>query len=155
MPPGGQQQLNNKTTPTKTMIRSIVNVDGDEEDDELGRKEGVRGEEKLRAFQDGISLLEALLLPTPNSQANVKSRLNTLEEGIQVQSSVNNMVLDSFNNLNSDAEEKNRQLTKELRDITEGFHRQFADLKKEYNHRFELQLAENKRLGMCSTFNNQ
>mmetsp|Transcript_6019 Transcript_6019/g.8425 ORF Transcript_6019/g.8425 Transcript_6019/m.8425 type:complete len:192 (+) Transcript_6019:52-627(+) len=97
-------------------------------------------------FDISTKQMAKTVYPIINNNASVKIRLSTLESTIEVQNDYNLLTLDSFGNLADNLRSADVNLQDLLRQTQDHFTNVIASLKKEYDHKFELQATENKRL---------
>mmetsp|Transcript_6293 Transcript_6293/g.8780 ORF Transcript_6293/g.8780 Transcript_6293/m.8780 type:complete len:184 (-) Transcript_6293:244-795(-) len=97
-------------------------------------------------FDVSTSQMAKTVFPIVNNNGSVKVRLSTLESTVETQSNYNRLTLDSFGNLADNLRTTDNNLQDLLRQTQEHFTNVIATLKKEYDHKFELQSTENKRL---------
>ncbi len=75
-----------------------------------------------------------------------KDRLSILEETAQTQSRMNQLTYEAFGDSKRDLNNTEENLKALLAALNEQFSSELAGLRREYEHRFELQNAENRRL---------
>lgn len=85
-------------------------------------------------------------LPVLDSQASLKERLTTLEDTADGQAKLNGLTIAMMNNIDRIMYEKEANLQKTILALQEHILEDVNSFKREYDHKFELQGAENKRL---------
>lgn len=106
------------------------------EEDEVGETQ----------FDTSFQKLLSLQFPPMNPMSSVKHRIGSLEESTQTQHEFNRLTGKSFHNLSNNVhslEDMMREIVKQSQADMEG---KMLLMRKEYDHRFELQTNENKRL---------
>lgn len=97
-------------------------------------------------FNAVLQQLSSIPFPPIASDLSVKARLGNLEGAAISQSDFNNTAIESFGQLNSSLHAAEDVIKQFLKQTQDSFDAKLAALKKEYDHRFDLQNSENKRL---------
>jgi hypothetical protein len=90
--------------------------------------------------------LAAMYFPGIDPEASVKSRLNNLEETVHAQANHNKQNHQTIGALSRHLEDVDSNLKGIILSMQTDFDTRLSQLKKEYDHRFDLQASENKRL---------
>ena len=97
-------------------------------------------------FSLRMEKLVSMYFPGIDPEASVKTRLNNLEETAAAQSNHNNQTQQTISALSKNVDDVDGNLKELLLNMQNDFDTRLLALKKEYDHRFELQTSENKRL---------
>lgn len=109
-------------------------------------KEDVRMGSTMSRFEQSLDKFSTLTYPPVNVNDTIKNRIGTVETISATQAELNRASQESFVNLSSDLHATENNLKDLLLQMQNSFDQKLATLKKEYDHRFELQSSENKRL---------
>mmetsp|Transcript_16694 Transcript_16694/g.15056 ORF Transcript_16694/g.15056 Transcript_16694/m.15056 type:complete len:194 (-) Transcript_16694:13-594(-) len=93
-----------------------------------------------------IGTMKSITLPSIKPQSNAKQRINTLEDATLTQYKLNEMTFDTVGKLSSELINTEDHIKQIIQQLTDNFNNQLRALRIEYDHRFDLQRAENKRL---------
>lgn len=97
-------------------------------------------------FDQSIDNMATTTFPVINPKDSIKVRIATLEATTDTQSQYNKLSLHSLVNLSDNLIDTDKQIRDYIEQVQNHFDGVIATLKKEYDHRFELQSTENKRL---------
>lgn len=97
-------------------------------------------------FDTTLNELSLIDFPHPEENSSMKNRITTLESNNEKQINFNKLTLETFNNLNANVHNLEDHIRLLLGKLQESYDEKLNNLKKEFDHRFELQLNENKRL---------
>lgn len=97
-------------------------------------------------FVRSVEAMENMDFPTVNAAHSVKARLSTIEEIVSTQGNHNSQCQSSFHRLHGSLNETDDNIKQLLLNMQNDFDQKILTLKKEYDHRFDLQSSENKRL---------
>jgi hypothetical protein len=98
------------------------------------------------AFDEHRNAMTLLNFPDMRPAEPFKDRLAILEETAQTQARMNQLTYETFGDSKKDLHATEENLKALLASISEQFSNELAALRREYEHRFELQNAENRRL---------
>jgi hypothetical protein len=130
----------------KASKASTLSNDEDDARDE-GKAEPVREFDiQTMAFADNRKAFVNTILPTLDSQAPLKERLTALEDTSDTQARLNALNIAMLGNVGSLLAESERALQQTILTLQENVLDDVNAMKREYDHKFELQGAENKRL---------
>ena len=97
-------------------------------------------------FEQSLDKFSTITYPPLNANDTIKNRLGTMESISMTQAELNRASQESFLNLSGDLHATENNLKDLLLQMQSAYDQKLANLKKEYDHRFELQSSENKRL---------
>lgn len=97
-------------------------------------------------FSDTVQRLANQPFPEISGEQSMKNRISTLERTAEVQGDFNKLSHRSFINLSGDLISTEEALKDLINQVQNTFDNKLNNMKKEYDHRFELQANENKRL---------
>jgi hypothetical protein len=98
------------------------------------------------AFETNRQVFTDSKMPLLDSQAPLKERLTALEDTTDVQAKLNTLNIAMMNNIDRIMNEKETMMQKTILNLQENILSDVNTLKREYDHKFDLQGAENKRL---------
>lgn len=97
-------------------------------------------------FNAVLQQLSSIPFPPIAGELSVKARISNLEGAALAQSEFNSTAIENFSQLNNSLHAAEDMIKLFLKQTQESFDAKLATLKKEYDHRFDLQNSENKRL---------
>lgn len=97
-------------------------------------------------FSFAFNKLSTLPFPILNNNTSVKNRINTLENFGETQMEFDRLSVQNLSCLANDLNTADESLRSIIGNVVESFDAKLSTLRKEYDHRFELQSNENKRL---------
>lgn len=97
-------------------------------------------------FSDTVQRLATQPFPPVAPEQSMKNRISALEQTAEVQSDFNKLSHRTFINLSAELQTTEETLKDMINQVQNNFDSKLAAMKKEYDHRFELQANENKRL---------
>mmetsp|Transcript_22336 Transcript_22336/g.37366 ORF Transcript_22336/g.37366 Transcript_22336/m.37366 type:complete len:194 (-) Transcript_22336:295-876(-) len=103
-------------------------------------------EEEGNKFDLDMDHLATIPFPAVDSNSSMKNRINCLEITAERQAEHNNVAHQTFTSLSNNVKHVDENIKSLLLSMQNDFDQRLAQLKKEYDHRFELQSSENKRL---------
>ena len=123
---------------SKTSARSD---DGDGKESELNDHDV-----QQYAFEASRRLFRDTVMPQLNADNSLKDRLSTLEDTVTTQANLNELTVSMLHNIDRIMQEKEANLQRTILQLQEQILEDMSILKKDYDHRFDLQGAENRRL---------
>lgn len=124
------------TNPPKVMLKKIIDYVPPEE-----------ANTKIRNFDQHFAMFDnAQIPPCLDVNDNMKLRVHTLEHITQGQSSYNKISTSLICDLDTDLYNTDNNLKNMINNLRNKFDSDLDKLKKEYEHKFELQAVENKRI---------
>lgn len=107
---------------------------------------GERKDEEINTFVKNIEELKKVRFTALDPTCSVKERILKLESTAASQTDYNNLTYDALQSGNSNLL-TTENIIKDIIDTTQkGIYNTIAELKAEYDHKFDLQSTENKRL---------
>jgi len=97
-------------------------------------------------FEQVLEKLNNTYFPAIDPDISVKARISILEGTAHSQKEYNKQNVESFATLSNDINLMDQNLKKIIIDMQMDFEKRLTLFKKEYDHRFEIQASENKRL---------
>ncbi len=100
----------------------------------------------LENFEDHMSRLHSIEFPALSPDDSLKNRITTVEHFCEIQSLNNQLTYETLGDTKNILNNAETNLMDGIEQIRLKFQNDLNTLKREYDHRFELQMAENKRL---------